>query len=318
MSDSTRSLVDEWNDGYMADLAVPEDVSEAEVENTPSGPEEMLERVETFLSIGFNANAKHHAKKFQSRYDVDIADLIEDVTRHLMVRFAKDGKAHPKQFGTINSIHDPIPDEASYGSSIYFLTGDERARTRSFKTGWEMEDGCIGKKLQDASEARDEVLYPVHIESDADVALPVQIAWIWALVDKYLPVSPRECWWYYSGGRSIHAHVPLFVRDDGREYMKDLVEDCPVDLDESIYQTKPQFRLPGAVHDEKGLPKTRIDPERRHDDPEEGHRAIVGEAVRADPQKPETYADLLRETFGPDVLDDPTKYLWEPDIGPYI
>lgn len=237
---------------------------------------------------------------------------------YLMVRFAEDGKNHPKQFGTIKSINDPIPDEAVYGSSIYFLTANERDRNRSFKTGWEMEGECIAKELQDRCERRDEVLYPVHIESDADVALPTQLNWIWALIEESLPVSPGECAWYYSGGRSIHAHVPLFVRDDGRKYLKDLVKEYPRDLDDSIYQTKPQFRLPGAVHDENGLPKTLIDPERRHDKPKKGQRAIVGEAVQADPVKPETYADLLRKTFGPGVLDDPTDYLWEPDIGPDI
>lgn len=61
MSDPTKTLVDSLNEGHMADLAAPE---------------EMLAKIETFLSMGFNANAKYHAKEFENRYGIDIEELI--------------------------------------------------------------------------------------------------------------------------------------------------------------------------------------------------------------------------------------------------
>lgn len=74
MTNPTRGLVDEWNENHMADLAAP---AGSEDQSTVSGPEEMLEKVEAFVEIGFDANAEHLAQEFQDRYDVDIADLIE-------------------------------------------------------------------------------------------------------------------------------------------------------------------------------------------------------------------------------------------------
>ena len=46
MSDPTKGLVD---------LAVPEEASRTGIDNTVQGPEDILEKIEAFVSVGFDA-----------------------------------------------------------------------------------------------------------------------------------------------------------------------------------------------------------------------------------------------------------------------
>ena len=55
MSDTMKGLVDQLNEGHVVDLAVPEEASRTGIDNAVQGPEEILEKIEAFVSIGFNA-----------------------------------------------------------------------------------------------------------------------------------------------------------------------------------------------------------------------------------------------------------------------
>ena len=228
---------------------------------------------------------------------------------HPHVRYAEDGEEGTKQYGKLQPVHDPIPDDAVYASPVYLLTEKQRDQLDSFVSGWELRNGCIATKLQDQCEAENRVLYPVLIESDDGDCLKDeeggQIQWEREFVAEYLPVSIHDCQWYFSGGRSVHCHVPLFTTKDGIDHLKEVSKDFYGELDSGIYSRKRQFRLPGVAHSKTGQPKTPIEPEWEDE-------RIGQEVVTTDPERPETYADLVRDVYGLDVLDRPTAYLWNP------
>lgn len=49
MTDPTRGLVDEWNDGHMADLAVSEDVSESEARKSAMSRDRAIDHMDNML-----------------------------------------------------------------------------------------------------------------------------------------------------------------------------------------------------------------------------------------------------------------------------
>lgn len=55
MTDPTRGLVDQLNEGHVVDVAVPEEASRTGIDNTVQGPEDILEKIEAFVSVGFDA-----------------------------------------------------------------------------------------------------------------------------------------------------------------------------------------------------------------------------------------------------------------------
>lgn len=78
MTDPTKGIVDSFEEGHVADLqAVPEDVSQEEMEQAVTDPEELLQKIEKFVDIDFDSNAKHYARVFQETYAIDLEDLIE-------------------------------------------------------------------------------------------------------------------------------------------------------------------------------------------------------------------------------------------------
>lgn len=55
MSDPTTGLVDQLNEGHVVDLAGPEEVSQTGIDNAVQAPEKILEKIEAFVSVGFDA-----------------------------------------------------------------------------------------------------------------------------------------------------------------------------------------------------------------------------------------------------------------------
>lgn len=151
------------------------------------------------------------------------------------------------------------------------------------------------------------MLYPVLIESD-EGSIDDQKEWEREFINEYLPVSVHDCQPYFSGSRSVHAHVPLFTTGEGIEYLREVARESHAGLDEAIYSEKRQFRLPGVKHHTTRTPKTAIQWEWERED-------IAREVAENGVERPETVADLLRETFGPDVLENPEQFVWEPDTG---
>lgn len=228
------------------------------------------------------------------------------------VRYATYGeKGEPEQFPRLHYLNSPTPDEADFVSSIYLLD-DEQVERHEDQLEWDKTDGWavsgrnIANELQTECENEGRVLYPVFIESDAEVALSKQAGWICEFINETLPVNPSACLWYYSGGRSIHSHVPLFATERTLGILRESVKDSEYDLDSQIYTRKPQFRLPGIEHVETELPKVRIDPDWSHE-------RIVREATSADVNPPESFSRVLVDTFGRDVFTATENYLWTSD-----
>ncbi|MFD1598334.1 hypothetical protein [Halobellus rarus] len=216
------------------------------------------------------------------------------------IRFAKDAT---KQKPKLRSINDPIPEDARFASPIYFLSDKEKKRQDRLPTGYETSDTCVAKEIQDLAEAEGRVYYPIYVESDAEVNLEKQIDWIRQFLVEELGIAPSECTWYFSGGRSIHVHTPYLANERQITTLRGLAKDFDYDLDPLIYSQKRQFRLPGITHD-KGLSKVKIEPDWSRE-------RIIREATK-DVTKPDTFREVLLDTFDRDVLSQPENYLWQP------
>lgn len=68
---SDYKLVDAYQDGYVADLAATEE-SIAQTE-----PEILLEKIETFHDMGFDANAEKKITELEANHDINFAELAE-------------------------------------------------------------------------------------------------------------------------------------------------------------------------------------------------------------------------------------------------
>ncbi|PSP54587.1 hypothetical protein BRC82_09705 [Halobacteriales archaeon QS_1_67_19] len=182
---------------------------------------------------------------------------------------------------------------------MYLLSEDQRDRQRQLETGYEISEyTSIATELQDECERMDGVLYPVHIESDAfpEVCFETTIDYMTDFIEEELNVSPGDCTFYFSGNRSIHAHVPKFItREDNREQLKECAEEFNdergAEFDLGLYSRKRQFRLPGVTHEKTGLPKVEIEPEWEHDE-------IIQTASKSNPILPDTYGEVIDTVFG--------------------
>lgn len=207
---------------------------------------------------------------------------------------------NPRQAPTLRPIDAPVPDEAQTASPVYLLTEEQYERHQSRENPYKVENAsCIATALQNECEQADQVVYPIYIESDAfpDVSFEATIQHITEFVETELGCEVSDCTFYYSGNRSIHAHVPKVVTSERtREQLKKLAaqfsEEAGAEFDFGIYSRKRQFRLPGVPHQETGLPKVEVEPEWDHD-------SIVQEAASSIPKGPATFEEVLMNVFAP-------------------
>ena len=218
------------------------------------------------------------------------------------VRYARNPQ---EQEPKINHINDSIPNDVCFASPIYYLNPQEIKDQNGLPTGYEVSDKNVAKKLQDIAESQRRVYYPIYVESDAEVPFGEQIQWMKEFCRGYLNVDPYECSWYFSGNRSVHAHVSKLATENNIDTLRERAKDFEHDIDYQVYSRKRQFRLPGATHEKTGLPKVPIEPDW-------GHDRIIREASESTVSTPETYRDVLLQTFGSNVLERPQTYLWEP------
>ncbi|QFU82601.1 hypothetical protein [Natronorubrum aibiense] len=205
----------------------------------------------------------------------------------------------------LQSAFKSLSQEMSFGSPIYYLGFDEIKEQHKLENPYAVSGKNIAKKLQDKAEAEGRVYYPLYIESDAEISLEKQIDWIEDFCLNYLNTDPSACTWYFSGGRSIHAHLPNFVKQNDLEILRKMAKEFEYDIDSQIYTKKRLFRLPGTSHEQTELPKVKIEPEWSHE-------RIIKEATESDVKKPQSFAEVLTDTFPSDVLKDPENHLWEP------
>lgn len=242
----------------------------------------------------------------ESNTQSSFGSIASETEYYPYVRFGKDTESGVSQNIYLRSIHDPIPDDVQYASGIYLCTKDEKDRIEWFKKEGiprTTNGDLVAKDIQDSCEKDNRVLYPIHFEAD-EGGSDTQKEWIRNFIQKHLPVSEYDCHPYHSGNRSVHAHIPLFIGEAGLDKLKNMVQSHEGELDASIYQRKNQFRLPGVEHSKTGLPKTPIQWEWSNEQ-------IVHEMMSGDPEKPETYADIVGdwETWTPFKAEPKP---WEP------
>jgi len=206
----------------------------------------------------------------------------------------------------LRTIFEPVPNDATTVSPVFILTRDQYERQQRFETGYEVKGATsIAKELQDKCEADNRVLYPIHIESDVyqEKGPTILIEWFHEFVEEYLDVPFHSCTLYFSGNRSIHAHVPRFVSgEDQREQLKELAgtfcDETGAQLDCALYDRKRLFRLPGVEHTKTELRKVEIEPEWEH-------TRIIREASTSTSDVPESYEAVLRRVFlKPSLMKD--------------
>lgn len=210
----------------------------------------------------------------------------------------------PRRTPKLSTIFEPIPDSATTASPVYLLSRDQYERQQRMETGYEIAGDClsIAKELQDECEAADQVLYPIHIESDVyhEKGPSELIGWFREFVEDYLEVPFHTCVLYFSGRRSIHVHVPRFVStEEQRKRLKKRAETfCEgngAELDCGLYDAKRLFRLPGVAHEKSGLRKVEIEPDW-------DHTRIVRTANKGTSEIPTSYEAVLRRVFVKDEM----------------
>jgi len=215
-------------------------------------------------------------------------------------RHGTDTEGGKHQYPQLHCIYESPPAEARYHGPVYFLTKDEvRYHDEIINEGaeYKFSDGSIATVLQEQVKDEGRVLYPVKIESDEvrNKGIGMVRQWLFEFTDQYLPVSPVDCTLYYSGGRSIHLHAPLFVSEiDKFEQIKELVSefnsDTAAKLDTATFKEKQQFRIPGTEHHSGGS-KIQI-----------GWNWSKGRIAReinqSQPSPPDLYAYVLERDFG--------------------
>lgn len=218
-----------------------------------------------------------------------------------------DSAEQDKQAPRLTPIDAPIPAKAETASPVYLITDKQYQRQQELDNPYRVTGTTpIATELQDECEQTDSVIYPVHIESDAypEVSFETMIERISEFVESHLGCDASDVTFYFSGRRSIHAHVPRCTTSErARQQLKDRVKrfcdktGATFDLD--IYSRKRQFRLPGVHHQKTDLPKVRVEPHWDHD-------RIVREAANRSPDLPESYTAVLADVFSPLRRPTPT------------
>lgn len=202
------------------------------------------------------------------------------------VRYSEQTADGPRQLPHLHPLDAPTPEHAEFVSPVYLLT-DEQVKShnevlRRDKSGGYAVSGysCIAVQIQEECEDDGNVRYPLLIESDADVSFSVMRQELKRFIQNELDVNPNDCRWYYSGGRSLHVHLPFYVRTTAelerlRRIAEDFNEDSDAPVDPKTFQMKSMARLPSAIHRDTGILKQPIDPTC----PDEDLQGTIGQMV---------------------------------------
>lgn len=220
----------------------------------------------------------------------------------VFVRYANE-KAQQKP--KLEPIDESIPQDGQFASPIYYVDKNKSKIQDELPNPYAVSDSTVATKLQNKAEKEGTVFYPIYIESDSEKNLDTQVQWLKEFCRVHLNTIPQACNWFYSGNRSIHVHVPKLATEHNIDFLRELSQGFEHDIDSQIYSRKRQFRLPGVYHSKTGLPKIEIQPDWNHQE-------IIRESATAEVEPPENFKDVLTDTFGSDVLNNPSQYLWQP------
>jgi len=250
-------------------------------------------------SEGTDHNRPNSAQEWKKRL-LSLVDHSEPLTP--VVRYGTSEKQLPE----VHTIHEPIPEEATTVSPVYFVTDEQLNQQDRLTNPYRVSgNSTIAKVLQDQAEAAGRVLYPVIAESDSaedGASLDKVAREVSQFAQEELEFSSDSFSLWYSGNRSVHVHAAAFVGEYGRDQIKELAQEfnqsgeSVVELDTGLYSSKRQFRLPGVKHRDTGGRKVLIEEKWSHT------RAFQASQT-ADRTTPETYIDVLNETV-PGLVTD--------------
>jgi hypothetical protein len=233
----------------------------------------------------------------------------------------------PKRSARLNTIFDPIPEGANTASPIYLVPQERYKQQRDNENPHRVSGdyNSLATEVQDECEnddSKNRVLYPFHVESDEYLTEGPEtlIRWIREFVEDRLELPFQTCTLYFSGNRSIHAHIPRIIQSDGIAPLKELAEtfceETGAKLDCGIYSRKRLFRLPGVIHQTTGFRKIQIQPEWDEDrlrqalsrtpDVRESYEAVLRYVFLSQPSTPIDYTpdDIFRSLKGDETLLD--------------
>jgi hypothetical protein len=210
-----------------------------------------------------------------------------------------------KRAPTLTPIYSPIPDDASFASPIYFVADAQLERQYRLDNPYAIEGeyDSIATELQDECEDLGRVSYPLYVESD-DIGEKGRYEVYEALhesVREIFGVDPKDCRWFFSGGRSIHAHLPLTVHTEEqlieiRSVIEEYNEDADVELDSQLYTRKRLFRLANAIHQKTGYPKVELSANASEDEINrqivDGYKRVSEDEERDDES---TFLDVIED-----------------------
>lgn len=193
-----------------------------------------------------------------------IGDDSLDIAGEPFVRYGFPPDRSPRQEPNLRHISETIPDGATTASPIYFLTDAQIERQEGLENPYAVSQTNIARKLQDECEQEGRVLNPLYVESDDESAtLYEQREAIKRFAEEYLNVEPFIGTAWYSGNRSIHLHLPRYVRSKAelgllKQKAEEFNEESAVTIDSAIYSRKRQFRLPSTEHPSTSRPKCKV------------------------------------------------------------
>jgi len=186
------------------------------------------------------------------------------------VRYAGTGdNGKPDQLHRLHSIREPVPAVADFVSPVYLLTDEQVAKHDELVSKGERfnvrDYTSIATKIQTECEDDCRVRYPVFVESDADVPCYEMRAGLKGFIREVLEVDPDDAKWFFSGGSSLHVHLPYYVANGDalrrlRRETKEYNENATVTVDASNFSKKSLVRLPGAEHHDTGSRKAPVSP----------------------------------------------------------
>ena len=212
------------------------------------------------------------------------------------------GESDGSQKFRLAPVYESIPVDAMTASPVYMLSNSELRKQRSKENVHAVSGGGnLINQLQDQCRDGGRVIQPVYAESDEGDSGRTFYEMRESLKDfaQKLGFNPGDCRFFYSGGRSIHCHLPLVATSSDElkrveTVAKEFNEDSGTEIDDGIYQKKRQFRMVGVEHHRTGDLKIEVP---TYSSESELNRTVAKamDASTTD-HLPDTFADLLSES----------------------
>jgi hypothetical protein len=181
------------------------------------------------------------------------------------VRYGFPKNRGQSQTPQLHPLQKDPPEDAITRSPVYLLTKNQIDRNHTGNPYAVKNWNSKAQKLQTECEKEGRVIYPIFVETDdaGDYGLYQAREFLKGLVDDVFNLNPEDGTWWFSGRRSIHAHLPLYVTnkteiDRIKKEIKAYNKESEIKADSSIYRQKQLFRLPWAKHESTGSPKVPI------------------------------------------------------------